>query len=358
MDVQLVLEIPWMIASIVTRKPIVGNYNLNMELISITIFKNYVISFINILEDRCLLGVLCSGGEHSNKEVIAAAISGTGANASYTEIVSRKQALKMVFDNQFKVEIISRSPEDNKITVYRFGLLGDLCRGPQIPNTAFVKAIAFLKASVAYWRENKDRESLHRVYDISYTDQKCLKAIDDYCNQMGQMVVGLLNWSQGTFASKINEGIVDQGDPDDHKREDRLCKVIVLTPCADAGVLEEQGSSLPCGHFFGADCIYRWLATSINSERYPLCNRSCTLADVRRISDNIPVVDQEEAMRSSMEGSIILAFQTSCKAMVRVNHTYRLSQAAQANVDMVGRKTSGFIVQLECNSEVDVICMR
>ncbi|GKB57679.1 threonine--tRNA ligase, mitochondrial 1-like protein [Tanacetum coccineum] len=118
--------------------------------------------------------------------------------------VSRKQALKMVFDNQFKVEIISRSPEDNKITVYRFGLLGDLCRGPQIPNTAFVKAIACLKASVAYWRENKDCESLHRVYDISYTDQKCLKAIDDYCNQMGQMVVGLLNWPQGTFASKVS----------------------------------------------------------------------------------------------------------------------------------------------------------
>ncbi|PWA69679.1 threonine--tRNA ligase, mitochondrial 1 [Artemisia annua] len=89
--------------------------------------------------------------------------------------VSRKQALEMFSDNKFKVEIISDLPEDKTITVYRCGPLVDLCRGPNIPNTAFVKAIACLKASAAYWRGKKDRESLQRVYGISYPDQRRLK---------------------------------------------------------------------------------------------------------------------------------------------------------------------------------------
>ncbi|KAH1260069.1 Threonine--tRNA ligase, mitochondrial 1 [Glycine max] len=73
------------------------------------------------------------------------------------------------------VEIINDLPADKTITVYRCGPLVDLCRGPHIPNTSFVKAIACLKASSAYWRGDKDRESLQRVYGISYPDQKSLK---------------------------------------------------------------------------------------------------------------------------------------------------------------------------------------
>ncbi|XP_059658552.1 threonine--tRNA ligase, mitochondrial 1-like [Cornus florida] len=86
--------------------------------------------------------------------------------------VSREQALEMFSENKFKVEIINELPADKTITVYRCGLLVDLCRGPHIPNTSFVKAFACLKASSAYWRGNKDRESLQRVYGISYPDQK------------------------------------------------------------------------------------------------------------------------------------------------------------------------------------------
>ncbi|PHU29015.1 Threonine--tRNA ligase, cytoplasmic [Capsicum chinense] len=89
--------------------------------------------------------------------------------------VSRQQALDMFSDNRFKVEIINDLPEDKTITVYRCGPLVDLCRGPHIPNTSFVKALACLKASSAYWRGDKDRESLQRVYGISYPDQKRLK---------------------------------------------------------------------------------------------------------------------------------------------------------------------------------------
>ncbi|CAN1321082.1 Threonine--tRNA ligase, mitochondrial 1 [Linum perenne] len=89
--------------------------------------------------------------------------------------VTKEQALEMFSENNFKVEIINDLPGDKTITVYRCGPLVDLCRGPHIPNTSSVKALACLKASSAYWRGNKDRESLQRVYGISYPDQKRLK---------------------------------------------------------------------------------------------------------------------------------------------------------------------------------------
>ncbi|XP_058074213.1 threonine--tRNA ligase, mitochondrial 1 isoform X2 [Magnolia sinica] len=89
--------------------------------------------------------------------------------------VSREQALDMFKENDFKIEIINELPEDKTITVYRCGPLVDLCRGPHIPNTSFVKAFACLKASSSYWRGKKERETLQRVYGISFPDSKRLK---------------------------------------------------------------------------------------------------------------------------------------------------------------------------------------
>ncbi|KAL4185465.1 hypothetical protein AMTRI_Chr10g6100 [Amborella trichopoda] len=89
--------------------------------------------------------------------------------------VSRQQALEMFTENGFKIEIINELPEDKTITVYRCGPLVDLCRGPHIPNTSFVKAFTCLKASSSYWRGKVDRESLQRVYGISFPDPKKLK---------------------------------------------------------------------------------------------------------------------------------------------------------------------------------------
>uniref|UniRef100_A0A803LRY7 threonine--tRNA ligase n=1 Tax=Chenopodium quinoa TaxID=63459 RepID=A0A803LRY7_CHEQI len=80
-----------------------------------------------------------------------------------------------------EVEIINDLPEDKTITVYRCGPLVDLCRGPHIPNTSFAKALSCLKASSAYWRGDKNRESLQRVYGISYPDSKRLK---EYLRQL------------------------------------------------------------------------------------------------------------------------------------------------------------------------------
>ncbi|KAH1161424.1 hypothetical protein AAZX31_01G031400 [Glycine max] len=110
------------------------------------------------------------------KQIEAGALKAVAEKQPFERIeVTRDQALEMFSDNKFKIEIINDLPADKTITVYRCGPLVDLCRGPHIPNTSFVKAIACLKASSAYWRGDKDRESLQRVYGISYPDQKSLK---------------------------------------------------------------------------------------------------------------------------------------------------------------------------------------
>ncbi|KAF5741053.1 threonine--tRNA ligase mitochondrial [Tripterygium wilfordii] len=126
-------------------------------------------------------GDLGLNDDHFN-QIQAGAAKAVGEKQPFERIeVTRDQALEIFSDNTFKVEIIKDLPEDKTITVYRCGPLVDLCRGPHIPNTSFVKAFACLKASSAYWRGNKDRESLQRVYGISYPDAKRLK---EYLHQL------------------------------------------------------------------------------------------------------------------------------------------------------------------------------
>ncbi|KAK9724251.1 hypothetical protein RND81_05G058500 [Saponaria officinalis] len=116
------------------------------------------------------------------KQIEAGAAKAVAEKQPFERIeVTRQQALEIFYDNRFKVEIINDLPEDKTITVYRCGPLVDLCRGPHIPNTSFAKALCCLKASSAYWRGDKNRESLQRVYGISYPDSKRLK---EYLKQL------------------------------------------------------------------------------------------------------------------------------------------------------------------------------
>ncbi|CAA7044626.1 unnamed protein product [Microthlaspi erraticum] len=88
--------------------------------------------------------------------------------------VTKEEALDMFSDNEFKVELINDSKEE-MITVYRCGNLVDFSGGPHIPDTSFVKAFKCSKASAAYWKGNRDRESLQRVYGISFPDKRKMK---------------------------------------------------------------------------------------------------------------------------------------------------------------------------------------
>lgn len=144
-------------------------------------------------------GDLGLNDDHFN-QIEAGALKAVSEKQPFDRIeVTREQALEMFSDNSFKVEIINDLPADKTITVYRCGPLVDLCRGPHIPNTSFVKAFKCLKASSAYWRGNKDRESLQRVYGISYPDQKRLKQYIDMLEEAKKYDHRLLGTKQELF---------------------------------------------------------------------------------------------------------------------------------------------------------------
>jgi len=85
--------------------------------------------------------------------------------------VPRDLALKMFDYNRFKKEIIAKIPENETVTLYRCGPLIDLCRGPHLPNTGYVKAFNTTKLAGAYWLEKAKNEVLQRVYGISFPDK-------------------------------------------------------------------------------------------------------------------------------------------------------------------------------------------
>lgn len=86
---------------------------------------------------------------------------------------SKEDALKAFWHNPFKVEIIENLEEG--LTAYRQGEFFDLCRGPHLPFIGKVKAFKVLKTSSAYWRGDAEKESLTRIYGISFPDKQMLQ---------------------------------------------------------------------------------------------------------------------------------------------------------------------------------------
>jgi len=91
------------------------------------------------------------------------------------EDISKTDALVLYKDEPYKLEMIEDLPEGT-ITLYRQGDFVDLCRGPHVPHTGFVKAFKLMKVSGAYWRADQSKAQLQRVYGTAYFDKKALKA--------------------------------------------------------------------------------------------------------------------------------------------------------------------------------------
>jgi threonyl-tRNA synthetase len=90
--------------------------------------------------------------------------------------VSKSEALDYFTkkDDPYKIELIS-GLEDGKITFYEQGNFTDLCKGPHIPHTGFIKAVKLLNVAGAYWRGNEKNKMLTRVYGITFPKQKELE---------------------------------------------------------------------------------------------------------------------------------------------------------------------------------------
>jgi len=90
-------------------------------------------------------------------------------------VVTRAEALEMFAENKFKVELISNLPEDATISCYRCGPMVDLCRGPHLPDTAWLKCVSVNQCSRAHWRADVTKEPLVRVYAVTFPTDKLMK---------------------------------------------------------------------------------------------------------------------------------------------------------------------------------------
>jgi threonyl-tRNA synthetase len=95
-------------------------------------------------------------------------------NNRYTrKEISKKDAVKYFSDkgDQYKLDLL-QGLNDGEITFYSQGNFTDLCRGPHIPNTGFIKAIKLTNIAGAYWKGDEKNKMLTRVYGVTFPSQK------------------------------------------------------------------------------------------------------------------------------------------------------------------------------------------
>ncbi len=86
--------------------------------------------------------------------------------------VSKAEAIDYFTEkgDEYKLDLIKDLP-DGSITFYSQGNFTDLCRGPHIPNTGFVKAVKLMSVAGAYWRGDETRKQLTRIYAVTFPKQ-------------------------------------------------------------------------------------------------------------------------------------------------------------------------------------------
>jgi len=92
--------------------------------------------------------------------------------------ISKEGAVKFFTEksDEYKLDLL-QGLQDGGITLYSQGKFTDLCRGPHIPNTGFIKAIKLTNTSGAFWKGDDKNKMLTRVYGVSFPNQK---ELDEY----------------------------------------------------------------------------------------------------------------------------------------------------------------------------------
>ncbi len=110
--------------------------------------------------------------------------------------------------DEYKLELIG-GLEDGEITFYTQGKFTDLCRGPHIPHTGFIKAAKILNIAGAYWRGDENRKQLTRLYGITFPKQKELLAhlaLLEQAKQRDHRKIGK-ELELFTFSEKVGKGL-------------------------------------------------------------------------------------------------------------------------------------------------------
>lgn len=88
--------------------------------------------------------------------------------------ITKKEALEKFKDDDLKQELLSRIPED-KVSIYSQGEFEDLCRGPHVPNTKFLRFFKLTRLAGAYLGGDEKKEMLTRIYGTAFADKESLK---------------------------------------------------------------------------------------------------------------------------------------------------------------------------------------
>ena len=84
----------------------------------------------------------------------------------------KEEALELMKDEPYKVELINELPEGEVISFYKQGEFTDLCAGPHVNYTSKVKAYKLLSATGAYWRGNEKNKMLQRIYGTAFSNKE------------------------------------------------------------------------------------------------------------------------------------------------------------------------------------------
>lgn len=91
------------------------------------------------------------------------------------KVMSKEEALEFFKSDPYKVELISDLPDSEEISAYTQGLFTDLCRGPHLPSTKWIRHFKLLSLAGAYWRGDSKNKQLTRVYGTAFFTQEELK---------------------------------------------------------------------------------------------------------------------------------------------------------------------------------------
>lgn len=131
-------------------------------------------------------------------------------NAYSRQEISKADALAYFTqkNDPYKIELINEL-EDGKITFYHQGNFTDLCRGPHIPSTGFIKAVKLLNIAGAYWRGSEKNKQLTRLYGVTYPKQAQL---DEHLH------------------------LLEEAEKRDHRRLGKELEIYLITPKIGGGL--------------------------------------------------------------------------------------------------------------------------
>lgn len=123
------------------------------------------------------------GGQHISEEDLLAIEKKMNELAKQNNAYQRKEISKQEAvsyfqekSDEYKLDLL-QGLDDGSITFYTQGQFTDLCRGPHIPHTGFIKAIKLTSIAGAYWKGDEKNKMLTRLYGVTFPNQK---ELDEY----------------------------------------------------------------------------------------------------------------------------------------------------------------------------------